>query len=65
MPKVAESRKARFKAALALANTTVLAWCEEQGISTGHLYQVLNGDRESASLLERVDAYIERYAPAA
>lgn len=64
MPTVGEMRKARFKAAIALAHTTVIAWCDEQAITSGHLYQVLNGDRESPPLTAKVDAFIDEYFPA-
>jgi hypothetical protein len=52
------SRKARFAASIKLARTTVAEWCEEQGFTPGHLYQVLRGDRTSDSTLARVDAFI-------
>lgn len=57
------SRKARFKAALALAEQTAQSWCEREGIGYPHLVLVLNGDRESQRLLEKVDAFIEQYLP--
>lgn len=52
-----ESRRKRFKKALALAELTMGEWCEGERISYGHLYQVISGRRESASLLQRVDAF--------
>lgn len=52
------SRKARFRAAIALARTTAKQWCEEQGFTEGHLYQVLRGDRQSPDTLRRVDTFI-------
>jgi hypothetical protein len=57
------SRKARFRAALALAHTTMREWAEQQGVTTGHLHQVLSGDRESVTLTTAVDAFIEQHLP--
>lgn len=54
------SRKARWRAAIALAGTTAKEWCTEQGITEGHLYQVLRGDRESPPLLQKIDAFIAK-----
>lgn len=54
------SRKARFRASLALARLTCRAWCEEQGFSEGHLYQVIRGDRVSPDTLRRIDAFIAK-----
>jgi hypothetical protein len=59
-----DDRRALFKAAIALARTTVGAWCAENGVTTGHLDKVLRGDRDSLPLLEKVDAFIDRYVPA-
>lgn len=52
------SRKARFRASLALARLTVQDWCGLQGFTSGHLYQVLRGDRISPDTLKKVDAFI-------
>lgn len=54
------SRKARFRASVALARITAKAWCEEQGFTEGHLYQVLRGDRISPDTIKKVDAFIAR-----
>lgn len=59
----APSRKARFGAAIALAETTVKAWAAEQNVTPQHLYHVLSGERESASLTEKVDAFIAEWLP--
>jgi hypothetical protein len=58
-------RSARFKAALALAGVTVDEFVaqHEIDVTPSHLYAVLRGDRESATLLEKVDAFIEKYLP--
>lgn len=52
------SRRARFRAAISLAQTTAKEWCVEHDITEGHLYQVLRGTRQSPPLLEKVDAFI-------
>lgn len=59
----ARSRKALFGAAIALAETTVKAWAAEQNVTPQHLYHVLSGERESASLVEKVDAFIAQHLP--
>lgn len=61
MAKMAASRKKRFRAALALAGTTAEAWAIENGVTAGHLSQVLSGKRDSRSLLEKVDAFTRKH----
>lgn len=56
-----ELRRKRFRKALALAELTMGQWCEGECISYGHLYHVLSGRRESASLIERVDAFAAKH----
>lgn len=60
LPEEGMSRKARFRAAIALARITAKEWCGEQGFTEGHLYQVLRGDRRSEDTLRRVDAFIDK-----
>lgn len=60
-----EVRRKAFRKALALAELTMEQWCAREGITYGHLYHVLTGRRESASLLQRVDAFCAQYRPAA
>lgn len=59
------ARKARFRAALALTGLTAAEWAVRNGITAGHLSQVLAGKRESRSLEEKVDAFADRYITAA
>ena len=59
----AMSRKARFRAALALAHKTAREWARERDVTRGHLYAVLSGERESATLINQVDAFIGEYLP--
>lgn len=56
-----DQRRKRFRKALALAELTMGEWCEVERITYGHLYQVLSGRRESASLLDRVDAFTAKH----
>ena len=59
------NRKAALKAAWAYAGQTMENWCAEQGITPGHLYQVLGGKRESARLVAVIDEYIAKHTPTA
>jgi hypothetical protein len=61
MAKPDKSRKARFRAALALAGLTARQWADREGITAGHLSQVLDGKRESAALCGKVDAFTAKY----
>lgn len=56
-------RKQRFAAALALAGLRQSDFADRNDVDPGHLSKVLNGDRESASLTEKVDAFIAKYLP--
>lgn len=57
------SRKAAFRAALALAEKTQAQWAEEHGVTAFHLSVVLNGERESASLTAKMDEFIAEWQP--
>jgi hypothetical protein len=63
MPRPQITRKARFQAALALAGMTAEQWAENEGVTGGHLSNVLNEKRESGSLTEKVDAFIAKHLP--
>ncbi len=52
------SRKARFKAALALEGKTLAGWAKEHDVTVQHLNATLNNDRESKRLTGLVDEYI-------
>lgn len=60
MPRTTATRKKLFRVALANAGMTARQWCEKQGISNGHLSNVLAGDRESRTLVEKVDLFIDK-----
>ena len=57
------TRLAEFKAAAALAETTVVDWCEEEGVTPSHFYQVIKGHRSSAPLSTKIDRFIARHLP--
>lgn len=57
------SRKARFRAALALARMTETSWADANDISRQHLYLVLKGERPSVKLVEKIEAFIAKYLP--
>ena len=61
----APDRKAAFKAALAYAGMTEKAWREQRQppVTREHVYQVLTGKRESATLTRDVDAFIAEHTP--
>lgn len=61
MPKSKPSRKALFRAALAIAGVTAKQWAESEGITGGWLSMVLNGREESITLTEKIDAFIAKH----
>ncbi len=60
MRKATMARKARFRAALALADLTAEEWAGQQGVTAGHLSQVLSGKRDSLTLIEKVDTFADK-----
>lgn len=58
MRKLKANRKARFKAALALAGMTMQEWAKEAGVTRQHLSATLREDRESGTLTAKVDVFI-------
>lgn len=69
MAKPKHTRKVLFLAALKLEGKTVEQWASEQpnektggrGVSTAHLYEVLNDTRTSAPLDGRIDAVVQKH----
>ena len=53
-----KDRKARFKAALALAGLSQKEYAENWGVTSNYVAMVIRGDRESADWLEQIDSYI-------
>lgn len=58
MRKLRANRKARFKAALALAGMTAQDWAAKNEVTRQHLGAVLREDRDSGTLIEKVDTFI-------
>ena len=52
--------RGRFAAALKLEGLTRAEWAARQGVTDGHLYQVLTARRESDSLLAKVRQFRSR-----
>lgn len=66
MARISKTRKARFKAALALAGMKQVDFLEENGgITRQHLNAVLSKKRQSEALTEKVDAFIAKIERAA
>lgn len=65
MTKAERQRKARvareFRAALRLAQLTAEAWAVSEGVTAGHLSQVLSGKRESRALTEKIEAFTKKH----
>ncbi len=61
MPLAIERRKARFLRALATQRLTQAGFAAANGITKGHLSQVVNGKRESESLWSKIDAFAEKH----
>ena len=60
MKKVKNLRKARFRAALALAGHTQDSWATQEGIAASLLSQVLDGKRDNAAVMAKVEAFTEK-----
>jgi transcriptional regulator with XRE-family HTH domain len=56
-----QARRKRFRAALALAGKDAKDFATAAGVTAPHLSLVLHGKRESAVLVQKVDAFIARY----
>jgi hypothetical protein len=61
MPRAKPNRKALFRATLALAGLTAEQWAAKEGVTAGHLSQVLSEKRESRTLTEKIDAFVLAY----
>jgi predicted transcriptional regulator len=56
-----EGKRKAFRAALALAGLTQTKWAELEGITQEHVSLVLSGKRDSARLIEKIDAFIAKH----
>lgn len=62
MPKnTTTSRKALFRAALALNETSVSKWAAENGISGSYVHIALGGYQGAVDLNAKIDAYIKQH----
>ena len=61
MPKAKTSRKQLFRAALAIASLTAEQWADKEGVTAGHVSQVLSGKRESLTLNDKIDAFVREH----
>lgn len=61
MPKGERSRKALFRAALAIAELTMEQWATGEGVTAGHVSNVLAGKRESQTLTDKIDAFTREH----
>ena len=66
MTRAERERKAReFRAALALANRTMTAWAEGEGVTPAHVSMTLAGKRESMTLWSKIEAFTRKHYKAA
>lgn len=61
MPNETETRNREFRAALALAGMTGQQYAERVGVSWGHLWGVVRGERESKVLETEIDKFIDKH----
>ena len=61
LPPDDDMRNRRFRAALALADLTQEQFATQAGVTSSHLFRVLTGERDSQTLLDKVDAFIAEY----
>ncbi|MDB4893161.1 MAG: hypothetical protein JWL61_5016 [Gemmatimonadetes bacterium] len=61
MPRAKHNRKTLFRAALVIAGLTAEQWAAQEGLTAGHVSQVLAGKRESARLVEKIDAFVQEH----
>lgn len=57
------TRKARFRAALALAGLSIAKWCELEGYTATHVHLYFAGRRDSQRLTDKIDRFIEQHLP--
>lgn len=62
MPRATDRRRTQFLAALAAVGQSQSAWAAANGITKGHLSQVLHGKRESVTLTQKIDAFVAEHA---
>jgi hypothetical protein len=60
MPRTRATRKRLFRAALGNAGLTARQWAETQGLTSGHLSNLLSGTRENPEITQKVDQFIDK-----
>jgi transcriptional regulator with XRE-family HTH domain len=63
MVRANHSRKRALRIALAAAGKTQEQLADECGVTAGHLSHVMSGKRESVTLMEKVNAFIDEHLP--
>jgi predicted transcriptional regulator len=58
MPRIRNTRKVRFQAALIRIGMTQADWAKQNGMVREHLNRVLNGHIESRPVFEKIDAFV-------
>lgn len=61
MKRTKPTRKPLFRAALAIAGLTAEQWAAMEGVTAGHVSQVLSGKRESRTLTDKIDAFVRTH----
>jgi hypothetical protein len=59
----ARQRKKRFLHALIEADQSMSAWARAQGVTPGHVSQVLDGKRPGLELDTKIEQFIAKYLP--
>lgn len=57
----AVGRKARFRAALAMAGLTASAWADREGITESYLSMILSGQRTNADVEGRIVEFTAKH----
>lgn len=55
------TRKARFRAALAMAGLTASAWASQEKVTESYLSMILNGQRTNPDVEQKIAAFTERH----
>lgn len=55
------TRKARFRAALAMAGLTASAWAEGEEITESYLSMILAGQRQNNDVEQKIAAFTEKH----
>lgn len=58
MPRIKNTRKARFQSALIRSGMTQGDWAKANGMGREHLNRVLNGKFDSEGVVEKIDSFI-------